>query len=117
MRWELEVIQDEGVTPWIAKKLLDHVAPLMLRQAGVEREVPQAIIQVHSPLEHVGAITSELKTRGAVIQGIDTQRNGAIISAISPLERALGCSKLLLSLSKGQANTTLMPGGWAAESA
>ena len=117
VRWELQVTLDEGVTPWIAKKLVDHVAPLALTQAGVAREVPQAIIQVHSPLEHVGAVTNELKTRGAAIQGIDTQRNGAIISALSPLESALGCSKLLLSLSKGQANTTLMPGGWAAESA
>lgn len=117
VQWDLEIELDEGVLPWVAKKLLDHVAPLMLRNSRVVREVPLAKILVHSPLEHVGGITSELKTRGATIQGIDTQRNGAIISAISPLESALGCSKLLLSLSKGQANTTLMPGGWAAESA
>lgn len=115
--WTLEVLRDEEIFPWVAKQLVDHVAPEMLRAAGVTKEVPVAILQVYTPLDHVGAITHELLGRGATIQGIDTQRNGAIISAVSPLERLLGCSKLLLSLSKGQANTTLTPGGWAAESA
>lgn len=115
--WTLEVLRDEEIFPWVAKQLVDHIAPEMLRGAGVTKEVPVAILQVYTPLEHVGAITHELQGRGATIQGIDTQRNGAIISAVSPLERLLGCSKLLLSLSKGQANTTLTPGGWAAESA
>lgn len=117
IHWQVDLVREDGVPPWLAKKLVDHAAPIALRKAGVAREVPQAKILIHSPLEHVGAITSELKTRGATIQGIDTQRNGAIISALLPLERSLGCSKLLLSLSKGQANTTLMPGGWVAESA
>jgi len=117
IHWQIDLVRDEGVPPWVTKRLIDHVAPLALRKAGVVREAPQTRILVHSPLEHVGAITSELKTRAAIIQGIDTQRNGAIISALLPLERSLGCSKLLLSLSKGQANTTLMPGGWVAESA
>lgn len=117
VHWWLEVLDDADLPPWAAKRLVDHVGPNLLRDAGVVRESPQARVVVHAPLEHVGAITSELRARSATIQGIDMQRNGAIISAISPLESSLGCSKLLLSLSKGQANTTLMPGGWAAESA
>lgn len=116
LRWRLDVVRDEEIFPWVAKQLVDHVAPEMLLAAGVTKEVPVAILQIYTPLEHVGAVTHELLGRGATIQGIDTQRNGAIISAVSPLERLLGCSKLLLSLSKGQANTTLTPGGWAAES-
>lgn len=116
VHWTLDVVRDEEIFPWVAKQLVDHVGPEMLRAAGVTKEVPVAILQVYTPLEHVGAVTHELLGRGATIQGIDTQRNGAIISAVSPLERLLGCSKLLLSLSKGQANTTLTPGGWAAES-
>jgi len=117
VRWVLKVVEDQDVPPWVAKQLLDHCAPRMLLEAGVVLETPQVRIHVHAPLEHVGAVTTELQTRGATIQGIDMQRNGAIISALSPLERMLGCSKLLLSLSKGQANTTLVPGGWVAESA
>ncbi|MCB9495573.1 MAG: GTP-binding protein [Fibrobacteria bacterium] len=116
VRWELTVLRDELVPPWVAKQLLDHHGPEILRDAGAVAESPQVRVQVHTPLEHVGNITRELQTRGVAIQGVDTQRNGAIISALSPLERMLGCSKLLLSLSKGQANTTLMPGGWVAES-
>lgn len=117
VHWGLEVVEDQDVPPWVAKQLLDHCAPLLLVAAGVVRESPQVRIHIHTPMDYVGAVTTELQTRGATIQGIDTQRNGAIISALSPLERVLGCAKLLLSLSKGQANTTLVPGGWVAESA
>ncbi len=117
VRWGLKVVEDQGVPPWLVKQLLDHCGPRMLQAGGVVRESPQVRIHVHTPLDYVGAVTAELQTRGATIQGIDTQRNGAIISALSPLERILGCAKLLLSLSKGQANTTLVPGGWVAESA
>jgi len=117
IRWSFTILRDDEVPPWVAKQLVDHAAPEMLRNAGVVREIPLVLAQIYTPLEHVGAVTRELQSRSATIQGIDTQRNGAIISAVSPLERMLGCSKLLLSLSKGQANTTLTPGGWAAESA
>ncbi len=101
----------------LAKKIMDHLGPEILRKAGISVEVPAVKALVQTPDEHLGAILAALQARGVEIQAIDTQRNGSTIRLFSPLEPMLGCVTLFRSLSKGQALLSLEPGGWVVESA
>jgi elongation factor G len=102
---------------FLGKRLADHLGPILLRQAGVVVESPSVRVEVLTPEEYLGAILQALQARGVEIQAVDTQRNGATITAISPLEPLLGCTTLIRSLSKGLALVSLEPGGWVVESA
>ena len=101
----------------LGKRLADHLGPLLLREAGVVVETPAVRVEVLTPEDCLGPILQALQARGVVIQGVDTQRNGATITAFSPLEPLLGCTTLIRSLSKGLALVSLEPGGWVVESA
>lgn len=102
---------------FLGKRLADHLGPLLLQEAGVVVESPSVRLAILTPEEYLGAILQALQARGVEIQAVDTQRNGATISAISPLEPLLGCATLCRSLSKGLALVSLEPGGWVVESA
>jgi elongation factor G len=101
----------------LGKRLADHLGPLLLREASVVVESPAVRVEILTPEEYLGAILQALQARGVEIQAVDTQRNGATITAISPLEPLLGCATLCRSLSKGLALVSLEPGGWVVESA
>lgn len=116
--WKLKLLGGSEVLPaGLAKKIMDHLAAQLIRQAGVVVEVPAVQVSIQTPEEAVGAILAALQTRGIQIQAVDTQRNGTEIRAFSPLEPLLGCATLFRSLSKGQAQLSLEPGGWVAASA
>jgi len=106
-----------GVPAILGKRLADHLGPMLLREAGVVVETPAVQVEILTPEDSLGAILQALQARGVVIQGVDTQRNGATISGFSPLEPLLGCTTLVRSLSKGLALVSLEPGGWVVESA
>jgi len=107
----------ENAPAGLGKRLADHLGPLLLREAGVVVESPAVRVEVLTPEEYLGPILQALQARGVEIQAVDTQRNGATITAISPLEPLLGCTTLIRSLSKGLALVSLEPGGWVVESA
>ena len=113
----LEWTCSENAPPALGKRLADHLVPILLREAGVVVESPAVRVEVLTPEEYLGAILQALQARGVEIQAVDTQRNGATITAISPLEPLLGCTTLIRSLSKGLALVSLEPGGWVVESA
>ncbi|MBK9577849.1 MAG: GTP-binding protein [Fibrobacterota bacterium] len=116
--WTLKLLGGSDVLPaGLAKKIVDHLSAQLIREAGVVVEVPAVQVSIQTPEEAVGAILAALQTRGIQIQAVDTQRNGAEIRAFSPLEPLLGCATLFRSLSKGQAQLSLEPGGWVAASA
>jgi elongation factor G len=107
----------QDVPASLGKRVADHLGPLLLREAGVVVESPAVRVEVLTPEEYLGSILQALQARGVEIQAVDTQRNGATITAISPLEPLLGCATLCRSLSKGLALVSLEPGGWVVESA
>ncbi|HNY32844.1 MAG TPA: GTP-binding protein [Fibrobacteria bacterium] len=116
--WTLALVGGSDVLPaGLAKKIMDHLAAQLISEAGVVVEVPAVQVSIQTPGEAVGAILGALKARGIQIQALDTQRNGTEIRAFSPLEPLLGCATLFRSLSKGQAQLSLEPGGWVAASA
>lgn len=106
-----------GAPPSLAKRLADHMGPILLEKAGTIVETPAVKVEILTPEDTMGGILQALQARGVQIQAVDTQRNGAIIRAFSPLEPMLGCATLFRSLSKGQATLSLEPGGWVAASA
>lgn len=112
-RWDCS----QGAPALLGKRLADHLAPLLLKDAGVVVEVPAVKVEILTPEEHLGAILQALQAREVDIQAVDAQRNGMTIRAFSPLEALLGCATLCRSLSKGLALVSLEPGGWVVESA
>jgi len=116
--WELEIV---GMSPnapaALGKKILDHLGPQLLKEAGVLIEIPAVKALIQTPDEHLGALLASMKSKGAEIQAVDTQRNGSTIKIFSPLEAMIGCATLVRSLSKGQALLSLEPSGWVAASA
>lgn len=116
--WRLELI---GMSPnapaSLGKKIMDHLGPQLLKEAGILIEIPAVKALIQTPDEHLGALLACMKSKGAEIQAVDTQRNGSTIMIFSPLEAMIGCATLVRSLSKGQALLSLEPGGWVAASA
>jgi elongation factor G len=107
----------EGAPALLGKRLADHLGPELIHGAGVVTMVPAVLVEILTPEEHLGAILQALQARGVDIQAVDTQRNGAVVRGISPLEPLIGCATLCRSLSKGLALLSLEPGGWTVEPA
>lgn len=116
--WVLEMVGTSPNAPAsLGKKIMDHLGAELLEEAGILIEVPATKALIQTPDEHLGALLACMKSKGAEIQAVDTQRNGSTIRIISPLEAMIGCATLVRSLSKGQALLSLEPGGWVAASA
>jgi len=74
---------------------------------------PTEMLTLRAPEEMVGGVMTELQSRRAVIQGIETEDNYQILKCIIPSAEMSDFSTQLRSLTQGRATYTTTPVGYA----
>jgi len=80
--------------------------------AGVVILEPLMSIEVTTPAEFVGPVSSDLVRRGALIEGDDLRGDLRVIHGRVPLNQMFGYSTAVRSLSQGRAGCSMEPAGF-----
>ncbi len=81
-------------------------------KAGLVLLEPVMRIEVTTPSESVGPVTSDLVRRGAVLDGTDLRGDLRVIRGSVPLSRMFGYSTAVRSLTQGRASYSMEPAGF-----
>jgi elongation factor G len=81
-------------------------------KAGLVLLEPVMRIEVTTPRESVGPVTSDLVRRGAVLTGDDLRGDLRVIHGSVPLSRMFGYSTAVRSLTQGRAGYSMEPAGF-----
>ncbi len=82
-------------------------------KAGLVLLEPVMRIEVTTPSESLGPVTSDLVRRGAVLDGADLRGDLRVIRGSVPLSRMFGYSTAVRSLTQGRAGYSMEPAGFA----
>jgi len=81
-------------------------------KAGLVLLEPVMRIEVTTPSESVGPVTSDLVRRGAVLEGDELRGDLRVIHGSVPLSRMFGYSTAVRSLTQGRAGYSMEPAGF-----
>ncbi|MEM1002849.1 MAG: elongation factor G, partial [Bacteroidota bacterium] len=74
---------------------------------------PTEFLTLRAPEEMIGGVMTELQSRRAIIQGIETEDNYQVLKCIIPSAEMSDFSTQLRSLTQGRATYTTKPEGYA----
>ena len=90
-----------------------HAFDQALRAAGTVLLEPIMRLEISTPNDHVGDLTSDLQQRRAIIHQQSQRGNLTVLHADAPLSELFGYSSAMRSLSQGRASCSMEPGNFA----
>lgn len=86
-----------------------HAVQTILSEAGTSILEPVMKVEVTTPEEYLGDVTSDLAARRAAIEAVSMRGPRQVITAMAPLRTMFGYSTQLRSLTQGRATYSMEP--------